>query len=65
MSKNLGGIDRTVRMIAGLAIAGAGLYYQSWWGAIGALLMATALMSWCPLYALLRVNTCRRPSSLP
>jgi len=50
-------------MIAGLAIAGAGLYYQSLWGLIGAVLIATAVMGWCPPYALLGINTCKKPTS--
>lgn len=65
MSKNLGGIDRSVRLVVGFVIAGAGLYYQGWWGAIGVLLIATALMGWCPLYALLGINTCKKPASPP
>lgn len=63
MTKNVGGVDRTIRLIAGLAIAGAGLYYQSLWGLIGAVLIATAVMGWCPPYALLGINTCKKPAS--
>jgi hypothetical protein len=29
-----------------------------WWGWIGAVLVATALMNWCPGYSLLGVKTC-------
>ncbi len=63
MTKNVGGIDRAVRLIAGLAIAGAGLYYQSLWGLIGAVLIATAVMGWCPPYAMLGINTCKKSSA--
>ncbi len=59
MNKNVGGIDRGIRIVAGVAAIGAGLYFQSWWGAIGLVLIATALMSWCPPYALLGINTCK------
>jgi len=56
--KNVGSIDRTIRIIAGIAIIGAGVYYQSWWGAIGAVPLLTGLMGWCPPYALFGWNTC-------
>ncbi|MFW2440362.1 MAG: YgaP-like transmembrane domain, partial [Arenicellales bacterium] len=35
MKKNVGGIDKKIRIIAGVAAIAAGLYFQSWWGAIG------------------------------
>ncbi|HED39046.1 MAG TPA: DUF2892 domain-containing protein [Chromatiales bacterium] len=59
MNKNVGGMDRGIRIVAGVAALGAGLYFQSWWGAVGLVLVATALMSWCPPYALLGINTCK------
>lgn len=62
MQKNIGSIDKTVRLLAGLAIIGAGVYFQSWWGAVGLVLVATAAMSWCPPYALLGISTCKKES---
>lgn len=57
MQKNVGKTDKTVRIIAGLAIIAAGLYFQNWWGAIGLVPLGTALINWCPPYALLGINT--------
>jgi len=31
MPCNVGGIDKIVRIIAGIAIIGAGVYLQNWW----------------------------------
>lgn len=59
MEKNVGGIDRNIRIVVGLAIIAAGLVYQSWWGAIGLVPLATALLGWCPPYAILGINTCK------
>lgn len=59
MKKNVGVIDKTLRIIVGLVIIGVGLNYQSWWGAIGLVPLVTGLVNWCPLYRLLGVNTCR------
>jgi sulfite exporter TauE/SafE len=57
MNKNVGSLDRNIRIIAGVAIIAAGIYYQSWWGAIGAIPLLTGLLGWCPPYSLLGLNT--------
>ncbi|MFO7603751.1 MAG: DUF2892 domain-containing protein [Gammaproteobacteria bacterium] len=59
MEKNVGGADKTIRIIVGLVIIALGVFYQSWWGALGLLPLATALLGWCPPYALLGINTCK------
>lgn len=58
MKTNIGGIDRTIRIIAGLAILGAGLYLKSWWGLVGLLPLLTGLVRFCPAYLPLGINTC-------
>lgn len=60
MTKNVGGIDRIVRVVAGAGILAWGIMAQSWWGAIGAVLLFTAAVSWCPPYSLLGINTCKK-----
>jgi hypothetical protein len=62
MKQNVGTIDRAIRTIAGLAIIGVGIYFQSWWGLVGAVLLLTALVGYCPPYALLGVNTKKKGS---
>lgn len=59
MKKNVGTIDRSIRAIAGVAAIAAGVYFQSWWGAIGVVLLGTALIGWCPPYSLLGISTCK------
>lgn len=60
MTRNVGGIDRTLRIGGGLVlIALAATGTVGWWGWLGALLLATGLMGWCPPYALLGFNTCK------
>ncbi len=59
MKKNVGGIDKTIRIIIGLAIIGAGVYFQSWWGAVGLVPLLTALIGWCPPYALFGFSSCK------
>jgi hypothetical protein len=57
MSKNVGGIDRIIRIILGLAIIGWGVFAQNWLGAIGAIPLFTGLLSWCPMYMPMGINT--------
>ena len=59
MTKNVGGIDKTLRIVVGLAVIGWGVYAQSWWGALGAIPLITGLISWCPAYPILGWNSCK------
>lgn len=59
MVKNIGSLDKGIRLVAGLVAVGAGVYFQTWWGAIGLVLIFTALISWCPPYAMLGIRTCK------
>ena len=64
MTCNIGNTERVVRAIVGLAlIAIVFVGPQTPWGWIGAIPLATAVLGWCPPYALLGINTCgARPS---
>ncbi len=55
--KNIGSIDKVIRIIAGLAILGAGYYFKNWWGAIGVVPLLTGLLGWCPAYSIFGINT--------
>jgi len=60
LTQNVGGIDKIVRIVGGLALVGAAVYFQMWWlAAAGALLALTGLVGRCGLYYLLGINTCR------
>ena len=58
MKVNVGTIDRVVRVLIGIAIVGAGAFYQSAWGAIGLVPVFTAAFGFCPVYVPLGVSTC-------
>tara|TARA_R110001583_G_scaffold7136_6_gene35497 strand:- start:3461 stop:3676 length:216 start_codon:yes stop_codon:yes gene_type:complete len=57
MKCNVGGIDRKLRIVVGLAIIAAGIYFQSWWGIIGVVALLTGAIGWCPAYYPLGIST--------
>lgn len=59
MKNNVGGIDRILRIVAGLAlIALAATGTLGAWAWIGLVPLATGLFRFCPVYPLLGINTC-------
>jgi hypothetical protein len=60
MNKNVGMLDRTLRVVAGLVLIVLSVTGTVGpWGWIGIVPLATALLGWCPAYTLLGVKTCR------
>lgn len=61
MKKNVGGIDRTVRIVAGsimltlFFILGDTL---RWWALLGLVPLMTGLIRWCPAYLPFGLRTC-------
>lgn len=59
MGKNVGTVDRILRIVAGLVlIALVFIGPQTPWGWVGLVPLGTALIGWCPAYRLLGMNTC-------
>jgi hypothetical protein len=57
--QNVGTIDRAIRAVIGLGlIALVFVGPQTVWGWIGVVPLVTAIIGWCPPYALLGINTC-------
>ena len=48
---------RLIRIIAGLGILGAGLYFKSWWGLIGLVPLLPAVFRFCPADLPFGLNT--------
>ncbi|MCP3870742.1 MAG: DUF2892 domain-containing protein [Gammaproteobacteria bacterium] len=60
MKKNIGTLDRTLRLGAGailLGLTAAGMI--GFWGWIGVVPLATGLLNWCPAYTLIGIKTCK------
>jgi hypothetical protein len=59
MKLNVGTIDRTVRIVAGLVLIGLAVAGTiGVWGYIGIAPLLTGLFRVCPAYSLLGVDTC-------
>jgi hypothetical protein len=58
MKQNVGGIDRILRIIVGLALVAWALMGGPVWAWIGVVPLATGLVGFCALYPLLGINTC-------
>lgn len=69
---NVGGLDRIARFVVGVvlvvaafAVPAAGALGAAWWllPVVGLVLIGTAAIRFCPLYALLGVRTCPMPEA--
>jgi hypothetical protein len=61
MEKNVGGIDRILRIIVGLGLISLVFVGpHTPWGWIGVIPLLTAFVSFCPAYRLIGLNTCSR-----
>jgi hypothetical protein len=58
MTQNVGGIDRILRIVVGLAlIAIVFVGPQTPWGWIGAVFVLTGFIRWCPAYGIFGFST--------
>jgi len=60
MQANVGGADKWLRIVVGLALIAWALMGGPVWAWIGVVPLATGLFNVCPLYKLVGINTCRR-----
>lgn len=61
MKKNVGGVDRILRIVVGLALIAFALFSGSSYavyGWIGVVPLLTAFVSFCPAYVLIGLSTC-------
>jgi hypothetical protein len=60
MKANVGTIDRTLRIVIGIALIAMSLAgVIGVWGWIGLLPLATGIFRFCPAYTLLGIKTCK------
>lgn len=56
---NTGKIDRVARIILGSVLIGLAIVTKQLWLYIGIIPLVTGLFGFCPLYKLMKINTCK------
>ncbi|HZF77788.1 MAG TPA: DUF2892 domain-containing protein [Acetobacteraceae bacterium] len=59
MRCNVGGADKWLRILVGIALLALGLFGPiGWWGLLGLVPLLTGMAGNCPVYSVLGLNTC-------
>lgn len=59
MKKNVGGVDRVLRVVVGVVLLSLTVVGpKSLWGLVGLVPILTGIFSFCPFYPLLGFSTC-------
>jgi hypothetical protein len=61
MTTNVGGIDRILRIVVGIAVLALFFVLEGnarYWALVGLVPLLTGLFSTCPLYSIIGINTC-------
>ena len=61
MAANVGGMDRTLRIVVGIVLIAMYFLLEGparYLGLVGLVALFTGLFSFCPLYSVLGINTC-------
>ena len=61
MAANVGGIDRTLRIVVGLAVLALFFVLEGnarYWALLGLVPLLTGIFRYCPAYSLIGVSTC-------
>ena len=65
MLSNIGKIDRLIRTAVAFVIVFASIYIGGLWAILGIVIILTALIGWCPIYALFRLSTTKEQEIIP
>ena len=57
MQKNVGVLDKNVRIILGAVMIVSGLLYGDWWWFTGIVPLITGILGFCPVYVPMGFNT--------
>jgi hypothetical protein len=57
MEKNMGSVDKKLRLIVGVLILVVGYLNESWWGLVGLIPIITSFISFCPIYVPFKIST--------
>ena len=60
MKKNVGSVDRWIRIVLGIVLLSLIVFLDGgirWIGLIGLIPLVTGVLNYCPIYALLKIST--------
>lgn len=60
MQQNIGGGERTIRFVIGVALLSLMFFLEGkarWFGLLGLVPIVTAAVRWCPLWTVFKINT--------
>lgn len=61
MKKNMGSLDRTLRIVVGLILISLVFWGpQTSWGWIGLIPILTGFVNWCPAYVPFKISTFKK-----
>ncbi len=63
MKKNMGSLDKKLRLILGIIILIIGYLNDSWWGLVGLVPIITSFISFCPIYLPFGLSTLGKKDS--
>jgi type IV secretory pathway TrbD component len=61
MTSNMGAVDRSIRIVTGVALLVWGFMAQNWLGAMGLVPLVTGFVRFCPAYVPFGLSTCPPP----
>ncbi len=65
MKRNVGGLDRTLRIVLGAAGLALAIYLRTWLGIFPLAVLITGLVGRCGLYYPLGISTCKESRQRP
>jgi hypothetical protein len=65
MLSNMGKTDRLIRTAAAFVIIFGSIYLGGLWAILGMVVLLTAIIGWCPIYAVLRLSTTKEQEEMP
>ncbi|MBU0768866.1 MAG: DUF2892 domain-containing protein [Proteobacteria bacterium] len=57
MLSNIGKTDRLIRTAVAFVIVFGSIYIGGLWAMLGIVILLTAIIGWCPIYALFRLSS--------
>jgi len=60
MEKNIGAVDKVIRIIVALVSAYLGWKISPWFYIITVVALVTAALGWCGLYSFLKISTVKK-----